>query len=60
MIPLLAAQAFGGGGAKGDKALSAKAAVMGMGMLAPPLVWRVWVGFFRPGRFGAVEREKRA
>jgi hypothetical protein len=59
MIPLLVAEAAGGGNGKG-KALSTKAALAGIGMLLPPLVWRVWVGFFRPGRFGSVMREKKA
>ena len=70
MIPLLAQQALmedgalekavGSGLVGGDKALSTKAAVLAMGMLLPPLLFRVWAMFIRPGGLGSVAREKKA
>jgi hypothetical protein len=56
LIPMLAGEAVKGGGS--GAAVSVKVAVAAMGMLVPPLLWRIWVLVFRPellGRYTEVE-----
>jgi hypothetical protein len=50
LLPILAIEAGKGGSA--DAALSVKVAVVCMGMLAPPLLWRLFVLFVRPDLLG--------
>jgi hypothetical protein len=50
LLPILAIEAAKGGSV--DAALSAKVAVVCMGMLAPPLVWRLFVLLVRPDLLG--------
>lgn len=49
LIPILAIEAAKGGK---DAALSTKAAVLSIGLLAPPLLWRLYVLFIRPDLLG--------
>lgn len=58
LIPLLLAEAAKGGGV--DAALSVRASLGAILLLAPPLVWRVYVLFVRPemvGRFKEIKDE---
>ncbi|EAT77515.1 hypothetical protein HBI56_197630 [Parastagonospora nodorum] len=50
LLPILAMEASKGGSV--DAALSVKTALVCMGMLAPPLVWRLYVLFLRPDLLG--------
>jgi|TARA_R110002003_G_scaffold32_9_gene1982 hypothetical protein len=50
LLPILGVEAAKGGGR--DAALSVRAAVACMGMLAPPLMWRVYVCVWRPELLG--------
>jgi len=50
LLPILAMEATKGGSA--DAALSVKTAAVCMGLLAPPLVWRLYVLFLRPDLLG--------
>ncbi|KAF1915154.1 hypothetical protein BDU57DRAFT_530208 [Ampelomyces quisqualis] len=50
LIPMLGVEAAKGGGV--DAAVSVRVAVVSMGMLVPPLLWRVYVLVFRPDLLG--------
>lgn len=50
LLPIFAMEVIKGGNT--DAALSVKTAVVCMGMLAPPLVWRLYVLFLRPDLLG--------
>ena len=50
LLPVLAIEVAKGGGR--DAALSVKVAVACMGMLAPPLLWRLYVLCVRPDLLG--------
>lgn len=58
LIPLLVAEASKGGGR--DAALSVSAALGAILLLAPPLIWRVYVLFIKPemvGRYTELKRD---
>jgi len=58
MIPLLLGEAMKGGGS--DAALSVRAALGAIMLLAPPLLWRIYVLFVRPemmGRYTEVKQQ---
>ena len=58
LIPLLIAEAMKGGGR--DAALSVHAALAAILLLAPPLLWRIYVLYFRPemmGRYSEVKQQ---
>ncbi|KAH8731230.1 hypothetical protein GQ44DRAFT_767778 [Phaeosphaeriaceae sp. PMI808] len=55
-LPILAIEVVKGNGS--DVALSVKVAVICMGMLAPPLVWRIYVLFVRPDLLGRYTEER--
>lgn len=50
LLPILGIEARKRGG--GNAAVSAKVALVGMGMLAVPLVWRIYVLVWRPELLG--------
>lgn len=61
LVPLLVDQALKGGQTERGAAISVKVAVMAMGGLIPPFLWRMWVLFVRPemlGRYREVERKR--
>ncbi|KAK4687291.1 hypothetical protein P7C73_g2809, partial [Tremellales sp. Uapishka_1] len=57
LIPLLVHQATLGG--KGDAALSPTAAIVSIGMLLPPLLWRVYTLFIAPTMLGRYQEAKK-
>jgi hypothetical protein len=56
LLPMLVLEAAKGNGA--DAAISVKAAVVSMGMLAPPLMWRLFVLFVKPELLGRYTETK--
>lgn len=58
LLPILAVEASKGGSA--DAALSVKVAVVSMGMLLPPLLWRIFVLCVRPDMLGRYTEEEGA
>jgi hypothetical protein len=56
LLPMLALEAAKGNGR--DAAISVKVAVISIGMLAPPLMWRLFVLFVKPEFLGRYTEAK--